>query len=195
VRQRSLCAAALLALAACAHTTAYVPLRDYVAAPDTTVPGVIGRGDLVSVQVWNSQPMATRQRVRDNGTIALFFLGDVMMEGRTTTQAADQIALGLEGVMRSARVSVVVEESAASSITVLGEVTRPGAYPIHRPTSLLEALAMASGLTPYAHDDRIYVLRGGTHPVRIRVTYDDLRQGADQSQAFLLRAGDAVMVE
>jgi len=172
-----------------------LPMAQYVAPAVTAPSTAVGIGDQLAVEVWNSAPMTTSQRVRDDGTISLFFLGDLSVAGLTTAQIADRIAAGLEGVLVSPQVRVVLEEPANMAITVLGEVARPGAYPVRRVMTLLEVLGLAGGLTEFAKRDRIYVLRGGAESMPIRVSYAELLRGEDRARNLVLRGGDAVVVE
>jgi polysaccharide biosynthesis/export protein len=158
------------------------------------VPTVIGAGDLVAVRVWNSEQMAITQRVRPDGTIALFFMDTLPVAGQTTADVAAEIARRLDGVLVAPRVSVMVQESAASIITIVGEVNRPGSYPVHRAMRVVEALALAGGLNEYARRDRILLQRGGATPVQVRLTYDELLRGDDRTVGLALGPGDVLIV-
>lgn len=157
-------------------------------------PTRVAPGDLLSVRVWNAEQFTGSQRVREDGTIALFFAQDLRVEGLTTTQIADSIAAKLDGVLVAPRVNVVIEESAAEMISVLGEVVRPGRYPVREAPTILAALSQASGLTEFAKRDQIFVLRDGSPPQRIRVTWEQLTQGDPAAVGFRLRPGDVVIV-
>jgi len=162
------------------------------AAP--VVHSVIGAGDLVAVRVWNSEQMASTQRVRPDGTIALFFMDTLPVAGRTTAEVSTEIARRLEGVLVAPRVSVMVQESAASVITIVGEVNRPGTYAVHRALRVVEALALAGGLNEYARRDRILLQRGGANPMQVRLTYDELLRGDDRTAGLALGPGDVLIV-
>lgn len=190
-------ALATAGLGACASSGQFIPISAYQpsAPPERSIKQVVGPGDLLSVQVWNAAQMNTKQRVREDGTVSLFFVDDLRVAGLGTQEIAQEIARRLEGILVAPRVSVVLEESAASTINVTGEVVRPGVYPIKNNPTVLEAISMASGLTQYARRDRIYVLRVDPVRVRFRVTYDELTRGEDVARGFRLKAGDAVIVE
>lgn len=179
----------------CASTGSFVWLKDLEVPAAATEAQVIRPGDLISVHVWNAEPMETRQRVRDDGRVSLFFMGDVAVAGLTPNQVAAAVAERLDGVVRSPQVNVVLEEPAANTIAVLGEVARPGTFPVPQTPTIIEALAAAGDLTEFAHRDRIFVLRRSPAPLRVRATYDDLRRGADAASDFRLRPGDVVVVE
>lgn len=201
LRRNTLLAVVAVVSSACASAKGVVPLRTFTATPAPAVTEVIGPGDLVSVRVWNSDQMTAKQRVRPDGTLALFFIDSLRVAGKTPSAVGSEIAQRLDGVFVAPRVSVVVEESEASAITLLGEVQRPGTYHITRPLSVLEGLALGSGLTEYARRNRIFVLRetrganGAPSRVRIQVRYTELLAGDDRARGLVLRAGDIVVVE
>lgn len=182
-------------LTGCATTGNFVWLHDLPAAHSPTPgPTLVAPGDLLVIRVWNAEQMGSRQRVREDGTIALFFAEDLEVEGLTTTQIADAITACLDGVLVAPRVNVVIEEAAAEMVSVIGEVVRPGRYPVRQAPTILAALSQASGLSDFANRNEIFVLRGGPEPQRIRVTYEQLTQGDDIALGFRLRPGDVVIV-
>jgi len=185
------------ALGACAGIPGAVRLRDLptqsAAAPAAST--VIGTGDLLSVRVWNAEQMSVQQRVRPDGSISLFFLDTLAVAGATTSEVAARIAAGLDQVLVAPRVTVVIEESARNVVSLVGEVQRPGTYPVHRPLRVVEALALAGGLTEYARRDRIILQRGGPHPVTLRLSYDELLRGADRVAGLLVGPGDVLIVQ
>jgi polysaccharide export outer membrane protein len=193
-KRRALAALLLLVAASCAKPTSVrlSALTPVTAAP-TASPTTIGAGDLVAVRVWNAEQMTTTQRVRADGTMSLFFLDSLRVAGRGTSDVAAEIAARLDGVLVAPRVSVVVEESVASLLAVVGEVSRPGRYAVHQPLRVLEALALAGGLTEYARRDHILVQRAGNGPT-IRVTWKELVQGADRAAQLYVGPGDVLLV-
>lgn len=162
----------------------------------------VGAGDVLSVRVWNQENMsASNVRVRDDGNISIPFLQDVEVAGMTPSELASRIAVKLKAYMVNPVVTVVVEARRPLRVSVLGEVTRAGSYELERGAGVLHALAAAGGLTPFAHSDRIFVLRqgywadGSPDPARIRFRWEDLSGGIGKASAFRLRAGDVVVVE
>jgi polysaccharide export outer membrane protein len=80
-------------------------------------------------------------------------------------------------------------------VSVLGEVARPGLQVLDRGAGLAQALAASGGLTPFAHKNRIFVLRTGEETARLRFTYQDITGASGQTRPFRLRTGDVVVVE
>lgn len=161
------------------------PSRDYT----------IGVGDLLNIQVWDQDKMSAKARVRSDGRISLPFLNDIDVVGKVPTKLATEIEGGLKAVVINPRVTVVVEESKPLSISMLGEVAKPGLQTLDVGAGVAQALAAAGGLTQFAHKDRIFVIRSGPKPTRIRFTYEALTRAVGKAPLFRLRSGDVVVVE
>jgi polysaccharide export outer membrane protein len=93
-------------------------------------------------------------------------------------------------------VSIVVKEVNSYAIYVLGEVMKPGKYPLLIKTTLLQAITLASGLTPTAARNKMVVFRFGKdgQQIKIKASYDDivLRDGTIQN--IELMRGDQIVV-
>jgi polysaccharide export outer membrane protein len=179
-------------LAGCA-TVPYVWIDD-APAPRAAEEYVIAPGDVLGVRVFNQENMSARARVRSDGKIALPFLGDVEVRGKTPAFASKELATRFKDYVVSPVVTVSVEETQPTAVSVLGEVAHPGTYTLDPSAGVLQALAAAGGFTEYASRDGIYVVRRGSGP-RIRFTFSSLNQGEGRAPAFRLRAGDVVVVE
>jgi polysaccharide export outer membrane protein len=188
---------------ACGHGRDFVWVgsvpKGMAAAEDTYR---IGPGDLIGIQVFN-QPANSidRIRVRDDGRISVPFLNDVDVAGAEPAELARRLEAKLRTFITAPVVTVVVHERRPLRVSVLGRVSRPGVYDLERGAGVLHAIAAAGGLTPFADDDGIYVLRKGYRsdgdptPVRIRFRYGELTAGKAPAAAFVVRAGDVVVVE
>jgi polysaccharide biosynthesis/export protein len=171
------------------------PVRDAAAADAAYV---IASGDVLNVRVFDKDNMsAPRARVRSDGKVSLPFLNDVEAAGDTPAALAQRLQTALKAFVNEPVVTVSVEEARPCLISVVGEVSRPGVYPLEGCGSPLQALASAGGLTQYGHGDRIFVLRSAppAGPVRIRFRYDQLLHAEGRAARFQLQRGDAVVVE
>jgi polysaccharide export outer membrane protein len=196
---RALLFGALLAAAGCKHTGAYVWVDDFRSTPPNPEAGyLLGPGDLLSVRVLGHEEMSSRVRVRPDGRISLPFLNDLPVAERDPAAVAEKLRADFREFVVNPIVTVTVEEPRPFTVSVAGEVTRPGVYPIDPHAGVLQALASAGGLTQYAHDDQIYVLRriaADQPPVRIRFKYESLEHVEGQSGTFNLLRNDLVVVE
>jgi polysaccharide biosynthesis/export protein len=125
---------------------------------------VIGPGDLLHVQVYDTPELDQHPRVDDAGNAPLLFAGNVAVAGKTPAQAAAVIAAAMVAnqLMRHPQVSVTVEQYATQDVSVLGEVNKPGQYAISTPRSVLDVLSIAGGLNTLA--DRHIVVRHRSSP-------------------------------
>lgn len=187
-------AAALLALAACAHRPASVWV-DELPAPAASGAVTIGPGDTLSVRVVNQDNLTTRARVREDGRISLPFLNDVQAAGYAPAVLAQQLQTRFKDFFTAPVVTVALEERPPLKISVVGEVARPGAFTLEPGAGVLHALADAGGLTPYADREGIYVLRAGVPEGRVRFRWASLVAGEGRGATFHLQSGDVVVVE
>lgn len=203
VRVGALAAAAALA-AGCGHGKDFLWVNDVpsgqAAPPETSFR--IAAGDVLGVRVWNQDSMSVDQaRVREDGKISLPFLNDVEVAGMEPAELARRLEVKLKTFIVNPVVTVVLHERPPLRISVVGRVVRPGVYDLDKNAGVLHALASAGGLTPFADEDGIYVLRqrywadGNPAPARIRFRYAELRRGRAPAATFLLHAGDVVVVE
>ena len=92
-------------------------------------------------------------------------------------------------------VTVIVSQIKSYTISVLGKVTTPGAYPITTRTTLLEAIAMAGGFTEWANPKKITVIRNeGGKMTNLLINYKRIISGKDPSQNIILNRGDTIIV-
>ncbi len=131
---------------------------------------LIGPGDLLHLQVYDTPEMEQRARVTDAGNIPFSFLGKVNVSGLTPEQAAEQIERRLVagGVMVHPQVTVRVEAYATQNASVMGQVVKPGTYELDTSRKVVDLLAMAGGLTDMA-DRHITIQRSG--PTKQNVVY------------------------
>jgi polysaccharide export outer membrane protein len=185
-------------VAACVLGSGCTPRAPYVWVEEVPqVQGeevVIASGDLVSVRVFNQESMSVRGRIRADGKIAMPFLGDVELRGRTPAAASKDLAARLREFIVSPVVTVSVEEPRATTVSVLGEVAHPGVYSLDVAAGVLQALAAAGGLTDYASRDSIFVVRRGSNS-RIRFAFASLLHAGGRAAGFRLQPGDALVVE
>jgi polysaccharide biosynthesis/export protein len=188
--------------AACGASGRYMRVEDIREPPPDDGEYRIATGDVIGVRVWNQDSMSVdRARVREDGKISMPFLQDVDVAGQTPTELAKRLQVKLKAYVVSPVVTVSVVERRPTRVSVLGEVARPGQYDLDRGAGVLAAIAAAGGLTPYAHKDRIFVLRSGywadgnPEPARIRFEYASLTGGRRPAATFRLQPGDVVTVE
>jgi polysaccharide export outer membrane protein len=160
----------------------------------TTESLLIGPGDKLHVQVFDTPEMDQIIRVGDNGDAPVLFLGAVAVAGKTPEDAAQTIRTLLvqKDLMQHPQVSVTMEQFGTQNVSVGGEVNHPGSYEIVTARSVLDLLDMAGGLTEFA-DRHIVVQR--RDPASKPETYFVSNDPAEAlSSAILVRPGDKVIV-
>jgi polysaccharide export outer membrane protein len=157
---------------------------------------MIGVEDVLSVNVWREPELSLKEVVvRPDGKISLPLVSDILASGLTTVQLQEKIAEKLKEFISSPVVSVTVVRIASLSVSIVGEVLKPGSYPLVAPMTVLELLARAGGVTQDAKSKKIKILRkedGKT--IQINFNYKEVRDGKNLPSNILLKNGDVVVV-
>lgn len=152
---------------------------------------VIGVDDLLQIQVWDNKELDQVIPVRPDGKISFPLVGDVQASGLTVSQLTDLLIERLGKSVKNPNVSVMVKEIRSFRIFFVGQLSKPGVYPIKPGTPLLQALTLAGGTTPGADLSAAYVVRGDR---RIPVDLRRLIQKGDLTLNVPLRTDDTVVV-
>lgn len=179
-------------LFACASQQPYVWFSEL---PDSEASMAIAAGDRIAVAVDRHPELSGEFDVGAAGTYNQPLAGAVSVEGKNSSAAAMLIASKLSRYLQDPAVQVTLLSRSALNVPVIGEVRAPGAYTVPYGTGVLTALASAGGLSEFADDEYIFVLRSNPAPVRIRFRYSDLLTPSAGASRFALRDGDAVLVE
>lgn len=122
---------------------------------------VIGSGDLLEISVYGAPEFTRQVRVADSGDISLPLLGVVHVAGLTIRQAELLLQKSLsEGYFTNPQVSIFEKEYGSQGISVLGEVQKPGIYPLPGARKLFDAISAAGGVTPKAGNSITVTHRG-----------------------------------
>jgi polysaccharide export outer membrane protein len=155
----------------------------------------IGPEDVLDVAVWNNPAISRTTPVRPDGMISLPLLNDMQAAGLTPMQLRDQIAKKLAEYLPNPEVSVIVREVNHFKISVLGEVKKPGRYDFKSQATVLDAIAVAGGLSDFAARSKIVILRNdGSGTKRIPVNYNKIVSASAEQDDVKLQPGDIVMV-
>lgn len=160
----------------------------------------VGPGDLISVSVFGHEDLSKDVRVSANGTINFPLLGDMPVAGHTPAEIVALLAesLGRDYVVNP-QVFVGVAEYQSQPVNVIGEVQKSGKYFLKGPTTLIDILSEAGGLTDKAGSE-IVITRHASEGRRdggleqVRVSTETVFEVHDGTQNILLRAGDVVNV-
>ncbi len=157
----------------------------------------IGVGDRLGIFVYGGEIFPEGREVclvRSDGKISLPLVGELRAAGRTPSELAGVIAGKLEAYQENPEVTVSVEEIHSYRVFVLGEVANSMMIESVAPLTLLQALAMAGGLSDYASGNVIILRRGDDgKQERIRVDVEKILKGRAPADDVPLRAGDVVV--
>lgn len=168
-------------------------------AQDAALPAtddyVLGVEDKLSISVWKEVDLIRSVLIRPDGKITFPLIGDVQASGRTPKQLTDDLGKALSRFIKEPVVTVIVEEINNFKVFVLGEVGTQGALNLRRPTRILEAIALAGGLTTYADKSNLVLIRyDGGKESRSRVDYRKVVSGDKPELNVMLRPGDTIIV-
>jgi polysaccharide biosynthesis/export protein len=167
------------------------------AQSDTELPAYrIGPGDVLQVDVWKEPDASTPSvTVRPDGRISLAMIGELRVAGLTPADLEAALIGKFGTLIRDARVTVTVRDINSQKVHLIGEVRREGTIRIVGPTTVLEALAEAGGITDYAKRRRIYILRiVEGRQYSLPFDYDAVVRGQRVEQNVLLQPGDTIVV-
>jgi polysaccharide export outer membrane protein len=156
---------------------------------------VIGVGDVISVTVYGQDGLGSHGKIRPDGRLSLPLAGEIVAAGKHPSALAHEIEVRLTQFIQAPHVTVSVDETQPVVINVLGEVGHAGSLTLQPPFGLLQAIALAGGVSDYADKSKIFVLRSTPAFRRIRFTYDALVQNQGGAAMFPLRTGDVILVE
>ena len=155
----------------------------------------LGAEDIMLVSVWKDEQLTREVVVRPDGMFSFPLVGDIQAEDRTVEDIRGDLVKRMTKYIPNPNVSVAVTKVISYKIYVVGRVNKPGEYLIGHYTDVLQALSLAGGLTPFAAENDIKVMRrvrGEQHAISFR--YGDVRKGRDLEQNIILQRGDVVMV-
>jgi len=155
---------------------------------------VLGPSDVIHISVWKNSDLSQTVTVGPDGFISLPLVGNVQVAGFTSNQLGKAIASRLTTYVVNPEVTVSIVEIRSRQVYILGQVSKPGSFPLIAPTHVLQLIAEAGGLTNYAKRKSIVVLRAEPEGTKkIAFDYNSVVRG-DSKQDIMLQTGDTVFV-
>jgi polysaccharide export outer membrane protein len=155
----------------------------------------IGPEDILEISVWKEEGLKKDVLVRPDGGLSFPLVGDLKAAGKTVEEVRAELARRLEKYIPDPVVSVLLQRVVSNKIYVIGRVAKPGDFPAGRYVDVLQALSMAGGLTTFADEKDIRVLRreGGTQKA-FGFDFKAVSRGEKLEQNIRLQGGDVVVV-
>jgi polysaccharide export outer membrane protein len=157
----------------------------------------LGPGDVLKISVYDHPDLSLETRVSEAGRISFPLIGEVVVGGISSAAAEKKIAGRLKdgSFIRNPQVNIIVAVMQSQQVSVLGQVNRPGRYPLDGRRSVTDILALAGGVNADASDTVTLVrTRNGKADKQVIDLIEMVRSG-DMKQNPELRAGDVVYVE
>ncbi len=156
---------------------------------------LIGPDDVLAISVWREETLQRTVTVRPDGNISFPLVGEITAASRTPSALQREITDRLKRYMPDPVVTVIIDKVASYKIYVIGEVKSSGQYQVGHYIDVVQALALAGGLTPFASENRIKILRreNGVETA-IPFQYASVKAGRNLGQNIILKRGDVVVV-
>ena len=178
-----------IATAPAATTAAMTP--PVALAPDY----VVGPGDVLGIVFWRQQEMSAEVVVRPDGRISVPLLNEIDVTGLTPEQLRQKLTTDAQKFVQDPNVTVVVKQINSRRVYITGQVSRPGPYPLISSMNVLQLISMAGGLSEYADEKNILVMRtikGKT--THFTFNYKDMINRKNLTQNIDLKPDDTVIV-
>lgn len=161
------------------------------AAPVDPKTYVIGPEDILAVRVWREPELSSAVQVRPDGKITLPLIGEMEAAGQTPEGLKNKIVEALQEYIVKPDVIVSIQSVQSRKFYITGEVSRPGAFPLVVPTTVLEALTNAGGFREFANTKKITILRKGKI---LKFNYNEVVKGKNMQQNVPIENGDYIVV-
>jgi polysaccharide export outer membrane protein len=206
----ALCAGLQIRGAALQQNDVATTTTDSTASPDQTNPPanppsasvppddtfIIGPDDVLGINVWKEPELTRAVPVRSDGKISLPLIGDIQAAGRTPMQLQEDIAAKLRGYITDPQVTVIVQQILSQKFNILGQISKPGSYPLSAGTTIVDAIALAGGFKDFAKKKGVYILRlnSAGKEERFNFNYDKFLKEKNTAQNIKLKPHDTIVV-
>ena len=155
----------------------------------------IGAEDLLFISVWKEEELQREVTVRPDGGISFPLAGNLQVAGKTVPEVEAEITRRIRRYIPEAVVTVSVKTISGYSVFVIGKVENPGQFTLGRYVDVIQALTLAGGVTPFANEDNINILRRASgKEIVFKFDYSDVKKGKNLQQNITLQSGDVVVV-
>ncbi len=162
---------------------------------DAKAPYLIAPADTMEISVYGEPNLIRELIVRPDGKVSFPLVGDLDVAGKTTGQVKTIVEKIIREYIPDASVTVILTQIGSLQFYVLGKVARPGTFNMSRSITVLQALAMAGGLTTFANEKQIMIIRHyGDKVIHVLFNYQQVKRGANLEQDIELERGDVVLV-
>jgi polysaccharide export outer membrane protein len=152
-------------------------------------------GDVIRLSVWKEDSLTREATVQPDGSVSFPLAGQVSAAGRSAAELEAEVTRRIARYVADPAVTIELLDAKGNRVYVLGEVTRPGQFQLDRPTSVVQAIALAGGLTPFAGHKNIRLLRRDKDGKEATTFLDfDVATAGEGTGNLVLEAGDTIVV-
>jgi len=156
---------------------------------------LIQPGDVLDISVWNEETLSRPVIVRPDGGMSFPLAGDLTAAGESVENLGKTITERLSKYIPDPVVTVSMQQLSGNKIYVVGKVARPGEYVANSYVDVVQAIAMAGGMTPFAAINKIQIVRrDGEKLEAFPFRFSDIEKGENLEQNIVLESGDIVIV-
>lgn len=156
---------------------------------------IIGPGDVIGISVWRDENLTRSVVVLPDGKITFPLLGDLVAGGKTVAQLKQELETRLTRYTADSSVTVEIKQSNSMIIYIIGRVNTPGRQVLVANTNVLQALAMAGGMNPFARKSKVKIYRQETGKTAVfAFNYDEIMEGKHLETNIELKRGDVIIV-
>jgi polysaccharide export outer membrane protein len=155
----------------------------------------IGPGDVLTISVWKEEALTRSVVVLPDGRISFPLIGQLTAAGKTVDELTKEVKKQLNRFVPDVELSLVVDRVNSMVIYLIGRLNGPGRFALTANIDVMQALAMAGGLNPFAKRSKIKIFRKERNQTRVyNFDYDDVVNGENLEQNIQLRRGDLIVV-
>jgi polysaccharide export outer membrane protein len=156
---------------------------------------LLNSGDVLDISVWNEESLQKQVTVLPDGVITFPLAGEVVAKDKTVAEVEEELTKKLSEYLADPVVTVSVTNVEGNRVHILGKVLNPGSFVMNQPLDAMQALSLAGGLSPYAEENNIIVLRrDGTNQQVLPVKYAEIKKGKALNTNITLESGDVIIV-
>jgi polysaccharide export outer membrane protein len=180
-------------IAQAAQDKSPLPEATYGGNPSTDY--IIGSGDILEISVWKEPDLAKLVTVLPDGKITFPLIGQIVAEGATLEQLKTQIEKKILRFVPNPNLTVAVHEIKSLYVYIVGKVHKAGRFELNTNIDVLQALALAGGLNPFAKKSKIKIFRKSEgRTLLFEFDYDRVSEGNNLEQNITLQRGDVIVV-
>lgn len=156
---------------------------------------LLNSGDVLDISVWNEESLQKQVTVLPDGVITFPLAGEVVAKDKTVAEVEEELTKKLSEYLADPVVTVSVTSVDGNRVHILGKVLNPGSFVMNQPLDAMQALSLAGGLSPYAEENNIIVLRrDGAKQQVLPIKYAEIKKGKALNTNITLESGDVIIV-